>query len=85
MEDIAQFDFENPDLEAPDTELAIGTATRLLLLEEADSIKGTHRELSFFFQLSTSFIMKLFARWFQNFHLVTLLSKILVYWIQGAV
>ena len=48
MEGIAQFDFENPDLEAPDTELAIGTATRLLLMDEADNIEGTHRELSFF-------------------------------------
>lgn len=62
MEGIAQFDFENPDLEVPDTELVIGTATQLLLMDETDNIEGTHHENYLSFQLSASFIVKLFAR-----------------------
>ena len=48
IEEIALLDIEQPGLEVPDTELAIGTATRLLLIEEQDSIEGTHREVEFF-------------------------------------
>ena len=48
IEEIALLDIEQPCLEVPDTELAIGSATRLLLIEEQDSIEGTHREVVFF-------------------------------------
>ena len=42
-DEIPHFDIERPDVEVSDTELAIGTATRLLLIEEADTIEGTHQ------------------------------------------
>ena len=47
-DEIPHFDIERPDVEVSDTELAIGTATRLLLIEEADTIEGTHHEVVFF-------------------------------------
>ena len=35
-------------MEVPNSELGIGTATRLLLEEEADSMEGTQQEAAFF-------------------------------------
>ena len=42
------FEHPGPPLGYATAELAIGTTTRLLLMEEADNIEGTRRELSFF-------------------------------------
>ena len=40
-DDIDRFDFFDAEMEVPNSELGIGTATRLLLEEEADSMEGT--------------------------------------------
>ena len=48
MDSIYEFNFCNGAVAVPDPELAIGTATRLLLEEEADSIEGTGKEVAFF-------------------------------------
>ena len=47
-DDIDRFDFWDAEMEVPNSELGIGTATRLLLEEEADSMEGTQQEAAFF-------------------------------------
>ena len=39
---------EDDEMEVPNAELGIGTATRLLLEEEADSMEGMQQEAAFF-------------------------------------
>ena len=48
LDSIYEFNFCDAAVVVHDSELGIGTATRLLLEEEADSIEGTHQELAFF-------------------------------------
>ena len=40
-EEIYEFDYTNPEFEVGNEELAIGTATRILLVEESDMFEGT--------------------------------------------
>ena len=47
-DDINRFDFWDAEMEVPNSELGIGTATRLLLEEEADSMEGMQQEAAFF-------------------------------------
>ena len=42
------FDYENIVNQVSDDELGIGTATRLLLIEEPDELEGTMKERNFF-------------------------------------
>ena len=48
LDSIYEFNFCDAAVAVPDSELGIGTATRLLLEEEADSIEGTHQGVAFF-------------------------------------
>ena len=48
LDSIYEFNFCDAAVAVPDSELGIGTATRLLLEEEVDSIEGTHQEVAFF-------------------------------------
>ena len=72
-DEIPRFDIERPDVEVSDTELAIGTATRLLLIEEADTTKELNMKWSFLL-VSANFTGKWFARWWQSFLLMIELS-----------
>ena len=44
---IHEFDYENTASQVSDDELGIGTATRLLLIEESDELEGTAKERNF--------------------------------------
>ena len=44
---IHEFDYENIANQVSDDEIGIGTATRLLLIEESDELEGTAKETSF--------------------------------------
>ena len=46
--EIYAFDYTNPECEVCNEELAIGTATRLMIKEEADVFEGTRLETAFF-------------------------------------
>ena len=46
--EIYAFDYTNPEYEVCNEELAIGTATPLLIEEEADVFEGTRLETAFF-------------------------------------
>ena len=47
-EEIYEFDYTNPEFEVGNEELAIGTATRILLVEESDMFEGTKTRIAFF-------------------------------------
>lgn len=47
-EEIYEFDYTNSEFEVGNEELAIGTATRILLEEESDKFEGTRQGMTFF-------------------------------------
>ena len=63
MDSIYEFNFCDGAVAVPDSELAIGTATRLLLEEEAVSIEGTGKEVALFAAEFGSFTRKPSIRW----------------------
>ena len=53
---IHEFDYENIANQVSDDELGIGTATRLLLIEESVKLEGTAKERNFFLSVRKFYV-----------------------------
>ena len=54
--DIHTFEYENPNNQLSNDELGIGTAARLLLIENSDNLEGTHKEDNFFHSIRQFYV-----------------------------
>ena len=55
-EEVYSFDYANLTIQLPNSELGIGTATRLCLIESSDELEGTSKEEKFFLSVRSFYV-----------------------------
>ena len=55
-EEVYSFDYANQTIQLPNSELGIGTATRMCLIENSDELEGTSKEEKFFLSVRSFYI-----------------------------